>query len=713
MGGNSGSGGGAAASVPFAGVCFAASGGAYLASGGVDWRQATWSIQYRYWKTRQLGPDQIDKTLFCALSGACVESSAHPGEVILKLATKLGEGVFGAAYKMKVTIQGRKLPDLVFKTGRVNNEEERASLMREAAFWRHIYGEPARISFSTDMWRREWYSLVCQYHPGETFEYYLKEKDLPIEERLKMLDAVLERLIWLYERKQVVHGDLKPDNIIINKPGDGYKAEFADFGLSYRVGEVSDRGPDLRFLIRHLVRWLPEKFPFLRIYRDGRISAADLRVVVQIKVVEGFLFKKGGKENEFNTGIKPENFVNYEALLTWLKSKDSSLCRSLTVEQLKVIPLQDIHITYQRSLLAYCCSDDRSLAVALADSAVALRVAEPSILSSQFKAASDTVLAEAISKARISWLSKYICRSENVTLEAVLMAAEDDAQFERSLRGVAKGELVQVVEKITSAEAVVLRINLEEMPFVHRVRLADKMKELSSVDFLGAVKEEVGIDLSLDESLEMRRQFQQKACHCYERYANNTVRSLSTWLQDNGFEHCELLECCVRFLKGEGRPAEVNLADWQSFAKAVSFSWILVKAYGDYCQKESPDIYYVHQAYMDYVFDQIAYHNLAGLCYQVSERRGWFGHLHKNSFLTQVLEQRDVPWHKEFFAPLFANGLQAVYRERLYLPDKNGEERPGGGFFKPASRVARDQVLAAVKQYVETYSPEAAVARSS
>ncbi len=212
----------------------------------IDWSQVTWSFQHKGGGCRRLGRDQTDLSSFPQLLSPVVPVTAGESgdvqtpEVTLRWAQTLGKGVYGVAHKVTMhcpQYSGRELPDLVFKTGFIEREEEKVALKREAAFWLHLYGEPARISFFTDAMGIERYSLVCRYHSGKTFHHYLSRKKKTFEQHLRMLDAVLARLAWLHNEKKVIHGDLKPANIVIQKKDGGYQAEFVDFGISYRTDE--------------------------------------------------------------------------------------------------------------------------------------------------------------------------------------------------------------------------------------------------------------------------------------------------------------------------------------------------------------------------------------------------------------------------------------------------------------------------------------------
>ncbi len=172
------------------------------------------------------------------------EGNKSSPAIFLRQGPKLGEGSYGAVHAVEVTIsysqrsQPTKVsPRLVHKTGLVSCPEVKDALQREAAFLRHVYGDPARVSFSPSNGKGEWYSLICQRVSGQTASNYLVGKTVLANEYLKVLDAILAKLNWLHKEKQIIHGDLQPENIMVNKVGNRYEVNLIDFGFSYSLDE--------------------------------------------------------------------------------------------------------------------------------------------------------------------------------------------------------------------------------------------------------------------------------------------------------------------------------------------------------------------------------------------------------------------------------------------------------------------------------------------
>jgi len=69
--------------------------------------------------------------------------------------------------------------------------------------------------------------LVEEYIEGETLDLWLKHRP-SYAQRRKVLDELLEVLEYIHS-KQVVHGDIKPQNILITTNGQHVK--LIDFGL--------------------------------------------------------------------------------------------------------------------------------------------------------------------------------------------------------------------------------------------------------------------------------------------------------------------------------------------------------------------------------------------------------------------------------------------------------------------------------------------------
>jgi len=109
-------------------------------------------------------------------------------------------------------------------------------LLREARLWstlNHVNIMPF-LGITTDMARYSAPSLVSPYYRNGSLDKYVKSHKLTEGNKMDLLCQFASGLAYLHSHK-VVHGDIKPANILISDDG---QAVLADFGLS-RVLEVS------------------------------------------------------------------------------------------------------------------------------------------------------------------------------------------------------------------------------------------------------------------------------------------------------------------------------------------------------------------------------------------------------------------------------------------------------------------------------------------
>lgn len=82
------------------------------------------------------------------------------------------------------------------------------------------------------------YYFCMEFVEGETLlQRIQREERLPLEESLKIAREVASALNFGYQRYKFTHGDIKPDNIMINRFG---QAKLADFGLAKVEGHDFD-----------------------------------------------------------------------------------------------------------------------------------------------------------------------------------------------------------------------------------------------------------------------------------------------------------------------------------------------------------------------------------------------------------------------------------------------------------------------------------------
>ena len=76
--------------------------------------------------------------------------------------------------------------------------------------------------------------IVMDYFPGESLESRIQnDGTLKIEDLIVIARQIAQGMRFAHQ-KNIFHRDLKPDNVLVCKAGDGWKAKIIDFGLALR-----------------------------------------------------------------------------------------------------------------------------------------------------------------------------------------------------------------------------------------------------------------------------------------------------------------------------------------------------------------------------------------------------------------------------------------------------------------------------------------------
>jgi|TARA_R110000737_G_C14624685_1_gene494452 serine/threonine protein kinase len=143
---------------------------------------------------------------------------------------------FGETFLVK---KGTSEELFVLKTVEKSNEIGFAQLKIEASFSFEIDGLPKVISVEETETQ---ISILKKYQEGISLnDYFLKIK---LRKRLKNLSEIVSALAPLFkelQNQQIIHCDIKPENILVHESNNGLKCSIIDFGLAFRMNELPER----------------------------------------------------------------------------------------------------------------------------------------------------------------------------------------------------------------------------------------------------------------------------------------------------------------------------------------------------------------------------------------------------------------------------------------------------------------------------------------
>ena len=183
-------------------------------------------------------------------------------EDALERGNLVGEGSCGKVYKGKWSgslcaikrfkkvkkFEGRS------NSGESSEEETLLRIIREFKIWKDLKSPNIVVLYGVSFWKdRKLPCLVMEWMP-ESVSMVLKQKDprLSHDMKLSILMQVCTGLRYLHG-KNLVHGDLTANNILLNFHTDGVTAKITDFGISAFISEL----PNMTSYSRGMEKYMP------------------------------------------------------------------------------------------------------------------------------------------------------------------------------------------------------------------------------------------------------------------------------------------------------------------------------------------------------------------------------------------------------------------------------------------------------------------------
>jgi len=145
----------------------------------------------------------------------------------------LGEGGMGEVYLASHTMTGQKVAMKVISPELVRDEGTTRRFLEEGRVMAALK-HPNIVRLLNFFEEGGRFFLVMDFIDGPTLESMLKERQLPVEEAIRIMTGVLTALHHAHSQaRMVVHRDIKPANIMLGKGG---SVVVTDFGIAKAAG---------------------------------------------------------------------------------------------------------------------------------------------------------------------------------------------------------------------------------------------------------------------------------------------------------------------------------------------------------------------------------------------------------------------------------------------------------------------------------------------
>lgn len=166
---------------------------------------------------------------------------------------KIGRGSFGKVYLAKQIITGTSVALKAISKKSLKKKDAESKVIKEIDILKRIPSHPNVIKLFEVFSDENFYYLVFEYAElGDLISYFYKNELFEGMLLKKFVFSILEGLNHIHNY-QIIHRDIKPDNILMNKD---FSPKIADFGISniYKEGEkIKDTGGTPMYLAPEVI----------------------------------------------------------------------------------------------------------------------------------------------------------------------------------------------------------------------------------------------------------------------------------------------------------------------------------------------------------------------------------------------------------------------------------------------------------------------------
>ncbi len=187
-------------------------------------------------------------THLCKKCGSVIplRRDLKPGEVVagFKIEEELGRGAMGIVYQARQTNLDREVAIKILSDDSASDEVYVERFFREARAAASLSHPNVVQAYDAGVTDDGIYYFVMEKVTGENLDLVLNNVGpLNIPQALDVFLAVANALAYAWNRNQLSHGDIKPENIIMRLNG---KVKLADFGLARRAKDPELADEDIR-----------------------------------------------------------------------------------------------------------------------------------------------------------------------------------------------------------------------------------------------------------------------------------------------------------------------------------------------------------------------------------------------------------------------------------------------------------------------------------